>query len=111
MLGLGRRPAPAYEPLSSLSLRPLTKKTLSLVALATAKRVGELQALSKVVLFQGNDMILSYLPHFVAKTERVDATLPRSFRLCSLVEFTGDLKEGSLLCPVRALCTYLEHTK
>ena len=35
-----------YEPLEHLSLRALTKKTLFLVALATAKRVGELQALS-----------------------------------------------------------------
>ena len=40
----------ANEPLSSLSLRSLTKKTLFLVALATAKKLGELQALSKVVL-------------------------------------------------------------
>ena len=30
----------AYEPLSSQSLRTVTKKTLFLVALATAKRVG-----------------------------------------------------------------------
>ena len=35
----------AYEPLEGLSLRALTKKTLFLVVLATAKRVGELQAL------------------------------------------------------------------
>ena len=50
-------------------------------------------------------MILSYLPHFVVKTERPDAPLLRSFRLCSLAEFAGDLEEGSLLCPVRALHT------
>ena len=37
----------AYEPLESLSLRSLTKKTLFLVALTTAKRVGNL------VLFLG----------------------------------------------------------
>ena len=100
----------AYEPLSSLSLRSLTKKTLFLVALATTKRVGELQALSKVVSSQGNDMILLYLPHFVAKTERADAPLPRSFRLCSWAEFAGDLEEGSL-CPIHAQRTYLERTK
>ena len=35
-----------FEPLSSASLRDLTRKTLFLIALATAERVGELQALS-----------------------------------------------------------------
>ena len=44
-------------------------KTLFLVALATAKRVGELQALSNCVAVQGDDMILSYLPEFAAKPE------------------------------------------
>ena len=101
----------AYEPLSSPSLWSLTKKTLFLVTLAMAKRVGELQALLKVVSFQGDDLILSYLPHFIAKTERADAPLPRSFCLCSLSECAGDLEEGSVLCPVRALRTYLERTK
>ena len=76
-----------------------------------AKRVGELQALSRQVAFQGPDMFVSYLPYFVAKTDRPDAPLPRSFRICSLREFAGDLGEGSLLCPVRSLHAYLEHTK
>ena len=40
-----------FEPLSNASLRDLTRKTLFLVALATAKRVGELQALSRFVSF------------------------------------------------------------
>ena len=39
----------AFEPLESVSLRALTKKTLFLVSLATAKRVSEIQALSKTV--------------------------------------------------------------
>ena len=54
----------AYEPLESQGLRTLTKKTLFLVALATAKRVGELQALSRVVPSSGDDLALSYLPFF-----------------------------------------------
>ena len=45
----------------------LTKKVLFLVSLATAKRVGELQAVSKKVSFSGGDIRLSYLPEFVAK--------------------------------------------
>ena len=39
----------AFEPISSLSLRSLTKKVLFLVSLATARRVIELQALSSFV--------------------------------------------------------------
>ena len=46
----------------------------------------------------------------LAKTERVDAPVPRGFRVLSLREFAGDLEEGSLLCPVRALSTYLRRT-
>ena len=45
----------SFEPLESLSLRELTKKTLFLLSLATARRVGELQAVSKTVSFSGND--------------------------------------------------------
>ena len=81
-----------------------------LVSLATAKRVSEIQALSKTVTAIGNDLMASYLPHFLAKTERADAPVPHSFRVLSLREFAGDLEEGSLLCPVRALNIYLRRT-
>ena len=50
-----------FEPLHLCSLRNLTKKVL-LVALATAKRVGELQAVSRMVPFVGRDACLSYVP-------------------------------------------------
>ena len=100
----------AFEPLESVSLRALTKKTLFLVSLATAKRVSEIQALLKTVAAIGNDLMVSLLHHFIAKTERVDAPVPRSFRVLSLREFAGDLEEGSLLCPVRAFNVYLRRT-
>ena len=99
-----------FEPLESVSLRAVTKKTLFLVSLATAKRVSEIQVLSKTVAAIGNDLMVSFLPHFIAKTKRVDAPVPRSFRVLSLREFAGDLEEGSLLCPVRALDIYLQRT-
>ena len=51
----------AYEPLESLSLWPLTEKTLFLVALATSKRVGQLQAPSWTVSSVVGDMVVSYL--------------------------------------------------
>ena len=88
----------AFEPLESVSLRALTKKTLFLVSLATAKQVSEIQALSKTVAAIGNDLMVSYLPHFLAKTDRANAPVLRSFRVLSLREFAGDLEEGSLLC-------------
>ena len=96
--------------MESVSLRALTKKTLFLVSLATAKRVSEIQALSKTVTAIGNDLVVSYLPHFIAKMERADAPVPHSFRILLLREFAGDLEEGSLLCPMRALNIYLRRT-
>ena len=74
----------AFEPLESVSLRALTKKTLFLVSLATAMQVSEIQALSKTVAVIGNDLVVSFLPHFIAKTECVDAPASRSFRVLSL---------------------------
>ena len=53
---------PPFEPLSSCSLQDLTQKVLFLVSLATARRVGELQAVSRDVSFSGSDIYLSYLP-------------------------------------------------
>ena len=89
----------------------LTKKVLFLVALATAKRVSELQALSRVIPSSEDDLIWSYLPFFVAKTESPSNPLPRSFWLKALSDFAHGLEEGSLLCPVRALHIYLRKTK
>ena len=99
-----------YEPLETCEFRALSIKTLFLVALATAKRVGELQALSFRVARAGQDLILSYLPEFDAKTESSDNPIPRSFPLKSLGDFVGDLEDEMLLCPVRALNTYLRRT-
>ena len=86
------------------------QETLFLVSLATAKWVSEIQALSKTVAAIGNGLVVSFQPHFIAKTERVDAPVPRSFRVLSLREFAGDLEEGPLLCPMRALNIYLRRT-
>ena len=69
----------AFEPLSRASFRALTLKTLFLLALATAKRVGELQALSSLVTFVGADACLSYIPQFVAKSESLTRSIPHPF--------------------------------
>ena len=99
-----------FEPLSSCSLRDLTRKFLFLVSLAAARRVSELQAVSCAMSISGEDTFLSYLPEFCAKTKSSSNPLPRSFCVRSLRDFVGDLPEELLLCPVRALCVYLSHT-
>ena len=47
---------PPFEPLASCSLRDLTQKVLFLVSLATARRVGVLQAVSLEVSFSGSNV-------------------------------------------------------
>ena len=100
-----------FEPLSQASLRALSQKTLFLLALAMAKRVGELQALSFVVTFVGVDACLSYIPQFVAKSESLTRSIPRSFLVKSLSDFVAGLDDDLLLCPVRALRIYLDRTR
>ena len=115
----------SFEPLAEVPLRALTQKVLFLVALATAKRVGELQALSSLVSFVHGDACLSYVPGFVAatcqkshksinqpgfvaKSESLSRTIPRSFLVRSLSDFAAGLDDDLLLCPVRALRIYLD---
>ena len=87
------------------------QKVLFLLALATAKRVGELQALSSVVTFVGGDACLSYVPQFVAKSELLTRSIPRSFLVKSLSDFVAGLDDDLLLCPVWALHIYLDRMR
>ena len=101
---------PPFEPLGSSSFRDLSRKALFLVALASARRVSELQALSSVVSRQGPDLHLTFLPEFLAKTESAARPLPRSFVLRSLGDFAAGLEGDLLLCPVRTMSEYLRRT-
>ena len=92
---------PPFEPLAEASFRNKTRKALFLLAMATAKRIGELQALSFSVSHRGDDLVLHYDPFFLTKTESVSNPLPRSVIVQSLADFVGDLPER-VLCPVRA---------
>ena len=49
-----------------------------------------------------------YVPDFVAKSESLSRTIPRSFLVRSLSDFAAGLDDDLLLCPVRALCIYLD---
>ena len=97
-----------FELLAEAPLRVLTQKVLFLLAFATAKRVGELQALSSIVTFVQGDACLSYVPEFVAKSESLSRSIPRSFLVRSLSDFAAGLDDDLLLCPVRALRIYLD---
>ena len=100
----------SFEPLRAAPLLALSKKVLFLLALATAKRVGELQAFSHIVSFVGGDACLSYVPEFVAKSESLSRSIPRSFLVKSLSDFAEGLDVDLLLCPVRALRVSLDRT-
>ena len=98
------------EPLSNSSLRDLTRKTTFLVALATAKRVGEIQALSRFVSFSSSAAGVSYVPEFLAKTETVVCPRPRSFVIQSLGDFLTIfccIRPALYMCMCRGLPTLL----
>ena len=78
-------------------------KTLFLVVLATAKRVGEIQAFSAHVAVQGEDLPLSYLPEFAAKTESAVNHITRKLCLRSLSAVVRSDDEERLLCLVWVL--------
>ena len=99
-----------FEPLSRSSLRDLTRKTLFLLALALAKRVSELQALSSNVGFTKEGAVVSLMLGFRAKNDNKMKRLPRNFLVKSLTELVGPEEERKL-CPVRALREYLDRTK
>ena len=70
--------------------------------MATAKRIGELQALSFSVSYRGDDLVFHYSPFFLTKIEAVSHPFPRPVIVQSLTDFVGDLPER-VLCPVRAI--------
>ena len=100
----------AFEPLRDAPLRALSKEVLFLLAVATAKRVGELQAISRIVSFVGDNACLSYVPEFMAKSESLTRSILHSFLARSLSDFAAGLDDDLLLCLVRALCIYLDRT-
>ena len=81
-----------------------------MLALATTKRVGELQVLSHIVSFVGGVACLLHVPDFVTKSESLSRSIPRSFLVKSLSDFAAGLDVDLLLCPVRALRVSLDRT-
>ena len=58
----------SFQPWTTISLRDLTGRTF-LLSLATAKRGGEIQALSRRVSFSSSAAGLSYVPELVDKID------------------------------------------
>ena len=102
-----------YEPIRETEESFLAQKTLFLIALASAKRVGELHALSYRVSHSTDWKVVSFsfVPDFVAKTQDQSSFDPRfeSFVVPALPKVSSS-PNGRLLCPVRAVKRYLDRT-
>ena len=102
-----------YEPLRTCEERILAQKTLFLLALASAKRIGELHALSYRVSHTRNwgEVSFSFVTGFVAKTQDPSSLAPRfeGFSVPALPNARNN-RNGRLLCPVRAVRVYLDRT-
>ena len=83
---------------------------VNFASLTTAKRGGEIQALSRRVSFSSSAAGLSYVPELVAKTESALRPLPRSFEVPSLGDLAAGMSEDLLRCPVRVCSEYLDRT-
>ena len=102
-----------YEPLRTCEECFLAQKMLFLLALASAKRIGELHALSYRVSPSRDwgEVSYSYVTGFVAKTQDPSSLAPRfeGFSVPALPNARNN-RNGRLLCPVRAVRRYLDRT-
>ena len=102
-----------YEPIKEAEECFLAQKTLFLIALASAKRVGELHALSCCISHYTDwkEMSFSFVPGFVAKTQDQSSFDPRfeNFSVPALPKSSSS-PNGRLLCPVQAVKHYLDRT-
>ena len=102
-----------YEPLRTCEESFLAQKTLFLLALASAKRIGELHALLYRIFHTRNwgEVSFSFVTGFVAKTQDPSSLAPRfeGFSVPALPNARNN-RNGRLLCPVRAVRHYLDRT-
>ena len=102
-----------YEPLRTCDERFLAQKTLFLLALASAKRIGELHALSYRVSHSRGwaEVSFSFVPGLMAKTQDPSSLAHwfEGFTVPALPNARNNCN-GRLLCPVRAVRRYLDRT-
>ena len=100
-------------PLWTSEERFLACKTLFLLALASAKWIGELHALSHRISHSGDwgEVSFTFVAGFVAKTQDPSSSAPpfEGFTVLALPN-TSINRNGRLLCPVRVVRCYLDHT-
>ena len=103
------------EPLASVHMRLLTFKTVFLVAMATARRISGIHAISGLprdISFNKDlsSVTLNFLPEFRAKNQ-ANSELSQSFSIPGLQALLCPDDTDKFLCPVRALSIYLHRTK
>ncbi len=106
-----------FEPLQTVGLRELSLKTALLLALASVKHVGDLQALSvnadcmQFGLGDCNVTLkprLGYVPKWLSTPFRVQVVALSAFTPESAA--SSDATPNQVLCPVRALRVYIDRT-
>ncbi|KAK0152737.1 hypothetical protein N1851_005729 [Merluccius polli] len=116
-LVLGALSRPPFEPLQDLGLDVLSMKTAFLLAIASARRVSELHALSvhgECLIWHPGDtgVTLRPNPSFLSKTFST-AFVNQPLTLAAFSPSSQEMgpgQDGAPLCPVRALRRYLQLT-
>ncbi|CAM4610191.1 unnamed protein product [Leuciscus chuanchicus] len=110
---LGALKRPPFEPFQLVDLKPFSLKSALLMALASIKRVGDLQALSvspSCLEFGFGDSKVTLKPRhgYVPKV----LSTPFRAQVITLLALSPSAEDGeaNLLCPVRALRIYLERS-
>jgi integrase len=104
-----------WEPLEQVSLKRLTLKTFFLILLASGRRTSDVGAIDVSRISFKRDRSVTMYParEFVPKTRaaKEGGTAFAPIVLPSLDNFVGEGEPDSLLCPVRALRSYLKRTE
>ena len=102
-----------YEPLRTSDERFLAQKMLFLLALASAKRIGEFHALlHRICHSRGwGEVSFTFVAGFLVKTQNPSSSAPRykGFTAPALPNASTN-RNGRLLCPMQAVRCYLDHT-
>ena len=102
-----------YEPLRTSDEGFLAQKMLFLLAIASAKRIGELHAFSRRISPSRDlcEVSFTFVASFVVKTQDPSSSAPRfeGFTVPALSNVSTN-RNGRLLCPVRAVRCYLDCT-
>jgi len=105
--------SPPFEPMSGSELRWLSAKTVFLLAITSAKRVSELHALSvseSCLRWNSDGSGVTLWPNAAFLPKVLTCSyLNQPVRLAQFDPPSGE-ERSKLLCPVRALRTYVEAT-